>query len=35
MPRFEAKKEDFAKIWQKTGGGGGGGILYEIRMRFV
>ena len=25
MPKFEAKKEDFAKIWQKLGGGGGGG----------
>ena len=22
MPKFEAKKEDFAKIWQKLGGGG-------------
>ena len=28
MPKFEAKKEDFANIWQKLGGcswGGGGG----------
>ena len=25
MPKFEAKKEDLAKIWQKLGGGGGGG----------
>ena len=23
MPKFEAKKGDFAKIWQKLGGGGG------------
>ena len=22
MPKFEAKKGDFAKIWQKLGGGG-------------
>ena len=25
MPNFEAKKGDFAKIWQKLCGGGGGG----------
>ena len=33
MPKFEAKKEDFAKIWQKLGGaeagGGGGGRLHR------
>ena len=28
MPKFEAKKGDFAKIWQKLGGGGGGGRLH-------
>ena len=31
MPKFEAKKKDFAKNWQKLGGlqlswGGGGGV---------
>ena len=31
MPKFEAKKEDFAKIWQKLGGGGGGGESIIIR----
>ena len=25
MPKFEAKRGDFAKIWQTLGGGGGGG----------
>ena len=26
MPKFEAKKGNFAKIWQELGGGGGGGL---------
>ena len=31
MPKFEAKKGDFAKIWQKLGGGGGGATAPRLR----
>ena len=30
MPKFEAKKGEFAKIWQKLGGGGGGSTVHGV-----
>ena len=35
MPKYEAKKGDFAKIWQKRGGGGGGGLQPSMITNYL